>query len=85
MENKEFKIESLQDIADCTNADNIDTFLQDLKMCVMSYHLVNAICVAEEMEKPKFESFVWIDDGKNNITLNLVPDDTMKGKPLTFK
>lgn len=71
METKEYKIITIQDILDCVNENNIDSFIADLrsyiKMTWDMQELFNSL--AEESSVPKEyiklkSEFNWVDDGK---------------------
>ena len=78
-EPKRYKIESLQDMVDCTNRDNLDAFIADLKGLLMEAHMFKEFSetvgkeknLTEEQRMLHFTDFVWIDDGKHDITTTL--------------
>ncbi len=57
---KEYKINTVQDMIDCTNPDNLDYFISDLKALLQ---------IAHELEIPviKKDGYLWIDDNKKQI------------------
>ena len=71
---------------DCTNEENIDNFLQDLKNLIEMTHafsgLANKVGEIEGLPKRKrkimSDGFDWFDDGKNNLTIEIKPIDTAK-------
>ncbi|WP_291727985.1 hypothetical protein [Bernardetia sp.] len=75
MENKEakhYKIETIEDIINCTNEGNIDNFLVDFKHFLQSVHMYKSAFKAFGVEDAlSYEGFTWIDDGehKQNVTL----------------
>ena len=71
MKHKEYRIETVQDIIDCTNEDNIDNFLKDLKAIIMTNHFVKSI--SKDVKNEKY--YTWIDDNENNLTINLEVKD----------
>lgn len=58
------EINTVQDMIDCTNESNLDNFLADLKLVIMSAHLIG---------KGESKGFTWIDDNKNNVETILIP------------
>ncbi len=76
---KKYKIKTIQDIIDCTDENNLDSFLVDLKNLIKIAHTFQSInnIVAEmkdmpkEIAKIKTDGIVWIDDGKNNIKVTI--------------
>jgi hypothetical protein len=79
MDDNHFKIKTVQDMIDCTNEANLDNFLTDLKALLTAAHSFRAIAeiVGEKKKLPKklqeikTNGFVWIDDGKCNITITI--------------
>lgn len=73
---KEYKIITIQDILDCVNENNIDSFITDLRayieMIWAMKELFNTLATSEnihaEVVKLKSE-FNWIDDGKQNYKI----------------
>lgn len=70
---KSYHIETIQDIADCVNIDNVEGFLTDFELSLKSYLLAKSL-LEEKIKKGempsdakvKFPSFTWIDDWKPN-------------------
>jgi len=73
--NKKHQINTVQDMIKCTNKNNLDNFLIDLKNVIKTAHFLQDFSnvFAENMGMPKkyakIESagFEWIDDGEHNI------------------
>jgi len=65
-EPKTYHIETISDIANAVNADNVMNFLKDLEGTLLFF--VQAKALSPDV---KWESFKWIDDGKHNITIEL--------------
>lgn len=65
---KEYKITTIQDMINCTNEENLDRFLIDLKNQITTVHALRSM---GELES---ESFIWIDDGKNDGEIKIVPN-----------
>lgn len=63
----QFKITTVQDMINCTNENNVDAFLKDLKGVLLTAHLVRSVT----NENPESEGFIWIDDKKNNIEVKI--------------
>ncbi len=58
-----FHIETVQDIFDATNIDNVDKFLSEFKMVLCSGYLLRATAAAENLpDEIKLPSFEWTDD-----------------------
>jgi len=64
-------------MVDCTNADNLDNFLDDLRISISLAHEISAISRLLTESKQPFESkgFVWIDDGKNVSQITISSDE----------
>lgn len=71
MKAKEYQINTIQDIFECTNSDNIDNFLKDLKGVLLSGYLLREISKDMEEIKVLSDGFTWIDDGKHKIDIEL--------------
>lgn len=69
-EGKQYNIETVQDMADATNPDNLDAFLKDLRSGLLTYHYWKGIS-----EKTRFNKMIWIDDGKHDQEVNLNFED----------
>lgn len=70
---KEYKIETIQDVLNAVNSDNLEAFMIDFESFIASYiamkNIVPSIICSE---------FTWVDDGKHNaeITLKPIEDNT---------
>ena len=64
MKTKEYKINTIQDIIDYTNEDNVDSFLADLKLMLKTVHKLDV----KTMASP----FIWIDDGINEGIIEII-------------
>ncbi|MHA1585655.1 MAG: hypothetical protein ACTSWL_10400 [Promethearchaeota archaeon] len=79
MKVKKYQIKTVQDMVDCTNKDNLDDFLKDLKFLLVTSHtfrdltdLVGEIKgLPEKMRKIKVDRFIWKDDGEHKINVSL--------------
>jgi hypothetical protein len=71
-EPNQYQIKTVQDMLECTNSDNIDNFLKDLKGVLLSAHLL--VELSNEIEVLS-EGYVWIDDNKHNISIELTPTE----------
>ena len=63
-------IKTVQDMADCTNESNIDNFLIDLKNLLSAFHKLRK--ETDNQMETKVTKFLWIDDGKNEVTIRAV-------------
>lgn len=79
MKAKEHQINTIQDIFECTDIDNVDMFLKDLKGILLSGYLIRE--VSKDMEGIEIISngFTWIDDGEHKIDIELT-STTIKWK-----
>lgn len=60
---KQYHIETVQDVFDATNIDNVDKFLDEFKMVLCSGYLLRDVSKNENPdEKVGLPSFIWIDD-----------------------
>lgn len=74
---KEYNIKTVQDMIDCTNASNLSSFLDDLRVLIESAHEIRAMAkgiVEEKGIKYKdgmisSDGFLWIDDGLKNYEI----------------
>ncbi len=79
MKPKQYQVNTLQDMIDCTNEDNLDNFLKDLKGIITSAHLFQNLSDSiledsgfdKELNKLETDGFIWIDDNKHNINIEL--------------
>lgn len=67
MKPKEYHINTLQDIINATNKDNVDDFLKDLKGVLLSAYFL------KEMTRVKIKTngFIWVIDGKHKIDVEI--------------
>lgn len=69
-----YKIENVQDILDCTNAENLDNFLIDFRKVLEVGHLMRGYAKlttpASDKRQVELPSFIWLDDGKHDINLD---------------
>ena len=83
---KQYKISTVQDMIDCTNEKNLDAFLKDLKSVIETAHavgdLANIVGEIEGLSKDESaiesDGFIWIDDGKNDISITFKTDGKAK-------
>lgn len=60
-------IKTVQDMIDCTNEENIDRFLSDLKsLLLMGHHIIEL-----GDGQIKSDGFTWIDDGVKHVDIIL--------------
>ena len=75
MKNKEYHIKTVQDMIDCTNEDNLEDFLIDLKGSLAVAHalreVVKTFPEADKQKKVETDGFIWTDDGKHNSTISI--------------
>lgn len=68
---KEYELNTIEDLLSLEE-DAFDRMLIDLKGVKASYNLVVAIHKEAGVDKPKLAlPLLWIDDGKNDITMNV--------------
>lgn len=65
MKPKTHKINTVQDMIEATNAENLDRFLVDLKGVIVMGHLLNLI------HEVKSQGFEWVDDGEHKIDIEI--------------
>lgn len=78
-EKKVYQINTVQDMIDCTNENNLDYFLKDLKNMIKYAHglqnLLDTIAevnnIPKNVSQIKSNGFKWIDDGKHDINIEL--------------
>ena len=63
---KTYQINTIQDMIDSVNDENIDNFLEDLKSVIQIEQKLQSSYNTLECK-----GFTWIDDNKNNIELKL--------------
>lgn len=61
MKHKTYHVNTVQDMIDCTNSDNLDNFLIDLKGVLTSSYRFR------EIGNIKSKGFEWVDDGNHDI------------------
>ena len=74
---KQYKINTLDDMINCVNKDNLDNFIIDLKAFLEMYISLNelgkVIIEAEGLDSTehplKQDGFIWIDDGKHDYKI----------------
>ena len=66
---KNHTIKTVQDMIDCTDSENLDRFLQDLKVVLKTAHSLNQIAD----KKVKSDGFIWTDDSKKKHFVALMP------------
>ena len=73
MKHKEYQIKTVQDMVDCTNENNLDNFLTDLKGYLTTANMLQTIeeSVYGTKEEIGTDGFTWIDDGKHEATINV--------------
>lgn len=72
---KEYHIKTVQDMIDCTNEDNLENFLIDLKGSLAVAHALREVAKtlpeAEKQKKLETDGFIWTDDGKHNVATSI--------------
>ena len=76
---KRYQVNTVQDMIKCTNEDNLDNFLTDLKALIQMAHALQRLAdtVAEvevlpkELAELESKGFTWIDDGKHDMKIEL--------------
>ena len=71
-EHKKYLIETIQDVANCVTLENIDNFIIDFEGVLRAMLLLES--ASKDIDKfvdVKFPSFVWIDDNKHEIGIDL--------------
>lgn len=79
MEAKKYQIKTVQDMIDCTNEDNLDNFLTDLKALLAAAHAFKDMAkligemkgLPKEMQEIESEGFTWIDDEKRDAIITI--------------
>lgn len=82
-EDKKYEINTIDMVIQVVNEDNIDNFLVDfgnfLRMALMNKNLGKmAYAFGAIKELPPPAKFTWIDDGKNDATINVNLKDERK-------
>ncbi len=78
-EPKQYQINTVQDMIDATNKDNLQTFLIDLEGLLVSAHSMRDLIEGIAKNKGEFnikapvrvQGFTWIDDGKHNAEITI--------------
>lgn len=65
------KISTIQDVLDATDVDNIDNFLEDLKLLMLGAYLMRGELSKQDSKFIFAEPIEWIDDGKHNIQIDI--------------
>jgi len=73
MENKEYEIETIQDIADMVTVDNIDNFMKDFRGVLLGYMTAK---LAGGNKSIPMKNFKWIDDGVVEAKLTMSAKDS---------
>lgn len=76
---KEYKIKTIQDIINCTNNNNLDNFIEDLKSFLkcshslqqLAYSIADSKNIPRKKAKMKNKGFIWIDDNKHEIKISV--------------
>lgn len=76
---KQFQVNTVQDMIKCTNEDNLDDFLADLKTLIEMAHALQRLYdttaeaegLPKELAEIESKGFIWIDDGKHDIKIEL--------------
>jgi len=70
-----YEIKTMQDILECVNQNNVDSFLTDFKgyltTAIMLKELAELVGETEDAKKIMTDGFTWIDDGKNDATISI--------------
>lgn len=82
MENKEYKLDTIQDIANAVNVDNVENFVKDFRAFLLGYISAQVMLdhSNEKAGEPKqpipIENFKWIDDGVVDAKITLSAKDS---------
>jgi len=71
-QNKTYEIKTVQDIFECVTTENIDRFMKDFVGIFLSLAEIKENSTEEEIQDLKIGSFMWTDDGENNLTIELI-------------
>jgi hypothetical protein len=66
---KEYKINTVQDMINATNSENLERFLDDLRELLRCSHAFNSI--ASKGGELESDGFLWIDDDKKEINITI--------------
>jgi hypothetical protein len=69
---KRYELKTLADIHAVITPKNVDIFLKDFEAWIRLSLLIKAVG-ATVVEEVNPATFLWIDDGKNDITINIRP------------
>ena len=76
---KEYNINTVKDMINCTNESNLDNMLKDLKGLIMAAHLIKS--TSGNDFNLECDGFVWVDDNEHKINIELiVKDNHREGK-----
>jgi hypothetical protein len=67
---KTHKIKTIQDVVNAVDEKNIDAFLVDFKSFLTTITILKV-----NGSIPKIETMTWVDDGKNDVTIDLKDDE----------
>jgi hypothetical protein len=67
----EYRIETITDIINAVNKDNIDNFLIDFKYYISAKIQLLELEKQGILEDKNEGVFVWLDDGKNNVGVKI--------------
>ena len=74
---KQYQIKTVQDMINCTNHENLDNFLMDLKALMEQAHALRELAKLsggnEESIKLEEKGFTWIDDNEHKISVSINP------------
>ena len=81
MGTKTHRIRTVQDMIDCTNEENLDRFIEDVKSFLTTAHAMKQTAdfigglngLSEEERRITCDYFDWQDDGKKSISIKLKP------------
>ena len=76
---KRYQVNTVQDMIKCTNEDNLDNFLTDLKALIQMAHALQRLAdtvvevevLPKELAELESKGFTWIDDGKHDMKIEL--------------
>jgi len=79
MNDKHFKIKTVQNMIDCTNEANLDNFLTDLKALLTTAHTLRSMAeliveikeLPKEMQEIKTNGYTWVDDNKHDAKITI--------------
>ena len=66
---KEYNINTVKDMINCTNESNLDNMLKDLKGLITAAHLIKSI-YGNDFDLD-CDSFIWIDDNEHKIEIEI--------------